>query len=199
MSRAMRKHRYLQLKIFAAQLMELKKYISLLPGSSNAKKIDPEDLNEIVLHSVPKSWARQAYLQGWILRSEPTRTHATCLNARKSHNWSTKDEHLLKILSGKNPTVPVLAGRKREGGTPRHPTLRMSALASARETMQDIRPMLRPVQKRHVCCMAPGNIPNSAKCYSTSPKSTSRSNNLKTSKPATDATNAAKQPILIAP
>ena len=42
-------------------------YLPLFLGSSNAKKMDPEELNEILLHAVPNSWERQAYLQGWDL------------------------------------------------------------------------------------------------------------------------------------
>ena len=64
MRRAMRKPQHLQFKIFAARLTELNNYLPLLPGSSAAKKMDPEELNEILLRAVPNAWARQAYIQG---------------------------------------------------------------------------------------------------------------------------------------
>ena len=98
-----------------------------------------------------------------ISRGEPTRTHVTCFNAWKFQKISTKEEHLLKILSGKKPTVPVLEGSKREEGPPLHPSLRRAALASARGMMQDIQSIIRQVKKRHACCISPGTLPKSAK------------------------------------
>ena len=64
MRRAMRKLQDIQFKIFAARLTELNNYLPLFPGSSAAKNMDPEYLNEILLHAVLNSWARQSYIQG---------------------------------------------------------------------------------------------------------------------------------------
>ena len=64
MQRVMHKPRYIPFKRFVACLKELNNYIPLFPGSSAAKMITPEDLNEILLHAVPNGWAKQAYLQG---------------------------------------------------------------------------------------------------------------------------------------
>ena len=47
--------------------MEINNYLPLFPGSSVSKKIAPEDLNDIILHTVPNMWAKQAYLQVWDL------------------------------------------------------------------------------------------------------------------------------------
>ena len=47
----------------------------------------------------------------------PTRIHTTCLNACKLPKQYTKEEQLLKILHGQNPTVPVLVGRKGGGAS----------------------------------------------------------------------------------
>ena len=122
----------------------------------------------------------------------PKRKHATCLNACKLQKQSTKEDHLLKILSGQNPTVPVLAGSNREEEPPCHPTPRSSALVSALENMQDILAMRQLVLKRHACCIVPGTLPKSAKCYRATPKITSRSDHLKARNPAPAATNVAK-------
>ena len=62
---AMRKPRDLPLKKFAAQLTELNNYLLLLPGSSNANNMDPEEINEILLRAVLNYWVRQAYIQVW--------------------------------------------------------------------------------------------------------------------------------------
>ena len=64
MRRTMHKPRDIPFKRFVAQLIELNIYLPLFPGSRSAKKIPPEDLNKILLHAVPKGWAKQAYLQG---------------------------------------------------------------------------------------------------------------------------------------
>ena len=52
-------------KRFAACQTELNNYLPIFPVSSAAKKIPPEDINNILLHAVPNGWAKQAYLQGW--------------------------------------------------------------------------------------------------------------------------------------
>ena len=65
MRRAMRKPRDLPFKRFAARLTEINNYQTLFPVSNAAKKITPEELNNILLHSVLNGWAKQAYLQGW--------------------------------------------------------------------------------------------------------------------------------------
>ena len=61
----MRKPLDIQFKIFAARLTELNNYLPIFPGSSADKKMDPKDLNKIILHAVQKYWTRQAYIQGW--------------------------------------------------------------------------------------------------------------------------------------
>ena len=40
-------------------------FLPLFPGSDASKKMEMEDLNEILLHAVPNGWAMQSYLQGW--------------------------------------------------------------------------------------------------------------------------------------
>ena len=65
MRRAMRKAQDLQFKIFASRLTEVNNCLPLLPGLSVAKKMDPEELNEVLLHAVPNSWAQQSHIQGW--------------------------------------------------------------------------------------------------------------------------------------
>ena len=135
----------------------------------------------------------------WILGGDPARTHVICLNAWKSQKRSTKEDQLLKITSGYNPNVPVLAVSKREEDPPWHPTRRRTVLVSSRWIMQDIRAMRWPVRKRHACCMYPGTITKSAKFYRNTLKRTSRSDLLNTGKPAPAATNAEKLSSLSKP
>ena len=119
-----------------------------------------------------------------------------CSRTLKSRRQSTKEDRLKNILNRKKLTVPVLEGRKREEHPPRHSTPIRAALASAREMVQYIRAMHRPVQKRHACCMALVTIPKSAKCLRNTPKNTSHSDHSNTRKPAPEATSDPKPPSL---
>ena len=65
MRHATRKPWDLQLNIFVARLTELNNLLQIFPGSSVAKKMNPEELNEILIHAVPNSWAQQSYIQEW--------------------------------------------------------------------------------------------------------------------------------------
>ena len=53
------------MKVFAARLTELNNYLLLFPGSRVSKKIPTEELNRIILNSVPNALEKQAYLRGW--------------------------------------------------------------------------------------------------------------------------------------
>ena len=52
-------------KSFAARLKEINNFLPLFPGSDASKKMEMEELNEILIHAVPNGWAKQSYLQGW--------------------------------------------------------------------------------------------------------------------------------------
>ena len=65
MRHAMKKPRDVLFKRFSAQMKELNNYLPLFPVPSAAKKMDPEELNKILLHAVPNSWAKKSYIQGW--------------------------------------------------------------------------------------------------------------------------------------
>ena len=57
MRQTMRKSQDLQSKRFAARLTELKNYPPLFQVFIFTKKMDPEDLNNILLRVVPNAWA----------------------------------------------------------------------------------------------------------------------------------------------
>ena len=65
MSRIIRKPQDTPFKRLATRLTELNIYLPLFPGYSGAKKMPPEDLNEIMLHALQNGWENQAYLQVW--------------------------------------------------------------------------------------------------------------------------------------
>ena len=60
---AIRKPRLLPLNIFFAVLTELNNYLHLFLGLSDAEKILPHELKDILLHDIPDSWSKQSYLQ----------------------------------------------------------------------------------------------------------------------------------------
>ena len=93
MHRAMCNPRDINFKLFASHLTEVYKYLPLLPGSSTAKKIPPEDLNEILLHSVPIRWANQAYAPCWYFETKSYR--ATC----KIFNRMEVAEKIYKVVN----------------------------------------------------------------------------------------------------
>ena len=129
------------------------------------------------------------------LKEGPTRRHAPYLNAWKSHNLSTKEEHLLKIISWQKPAVPVLVGRKSEDHLPRHQTPIRFSLASAIEAMQAIREMIWPEQRRHACCMAPDTLQKSVESDESTLRSALRSIPTRTNKPAPATTNAENRQV----
>ena len=45
--------------------MKLNNYLPIFPGSSDAKKTAPGELNNILLHAVPNVWENQYHLQEW--------------------------------------------------------------------------------------------------------------------------------------
>ena len=63
MRRAMRKPRSMPFKNFAARLTEMNNFLPLFPGSEASKKMETEELNEILLHAVPNAWAKKSYLK----------------------------------------------------------------------------------------------------------------------------------------
>ena len=52
-----------------ARLIDLNEYLHSFPGSTPTHKIGITDLNEILLNSMPNSWSKQAYVQGFDWKS----------------------------------------------------------------------------------------------------------------------------------
>ena len=57
--------RSITVRIYAARLIDLNDFLASLPGSTLSDKIGVTKLNEILLNSMPNSWSKQAYLQGF--------------------------------------------------------------------------------------------------------------------------------------
>ena len=65
MRHAIRKPCNMIFKRFAAQLTEINIFLTLFPGSDATNNMPPEELNAILIHTLPNGWAKQANLQGW--------------------------------------------------------------------------------------------------------------------------------------
>ena len=161
--------------------------------------MDPEDLNDILLYAVPNYWALQSYLQGWNFERRTYKDTCDMFErmeiAEAVYEGGTPSKNTQWAESGR----ASFSGSKREEEPPCHPTPIRAVLVSARETMQDIQAMRRPVRKIHACCMAPGTLLKSAKCFRTNPKIMSCSDHLKTSNTDPASTNAARQSSLRVP
>ena len=69
MRRGMKKMRSLTVSRYAARLIDLNEYLASFPWVNLTDKIGVTELNEILLKSIPNSWSKQAYLQGFDFES----------------------------------------------------------------------------------------------------------------------------------
>ena len=109
----MHKPQSISFNCFAARLTEINNYLPLFPESSESKKMDSEELNEILLQCVPNGWAKKPIYKDGNSKGGPTRRPARCSSGWKFLNKSTKEEHLLKPPQGKINTVWLLVGNER--------------------------------------------------------------------------------------
>ena len=63
MHRGMRNPRGLKLGRYSSCMIDLKKYLVLLPGANISDYMCMTELNENLLNSMPNSWSKQAYVQ----------------------------------------------------------------------------------------------------------------------------------------
>ena len=59
---AMCKNRSMTFKSFLARLTETNNFLPLFPVSEASKKMEMEELNDILLRAVPNWWTKQSYL-----------------------------------------------------------------------------------------------------------------------------------------
>ena len=81
MYRGMRKPHGLKVICCVPRLIDLNEYLPSFPGSTPTQKIGMTELNGILLNSMPNSWSKQAYVQGFDWKSITFKNLSTCLNA----------------------------------------------------------------------------------------------------------------------
>ena len=69
----MRKPCDMPFKRFDAQLTEINNFLPLFPGPEASKRMTTKELNEILLHLLPKERAKQSYLQVWEFEMKTSR------------------------------------------------------------------------------------------------------------------------------
>ena len=65
MRHGMSKPHGLKVRCYADFMIDLNDYLAVFPGSKASDKIRETSLNGILFHSVPNSWIRQSYVQGF--------------------------------------------------------------------------------------------------------------------------------------
>ena len=65
MLRCMKNPRRLKVKRYAVHLVCLNEYLASFPGATMSNKMGITELNGILLNSMPNSWSKQAYVQGF--------------------------------------------------------------------------------------------------------------------------------------
>ena len=69
MWRNMKKTRSLKLRRYSACLIDLNEYLAPSTRAKMADKIGVNELNEILLNSMPNIWSKQVYVQGFDCKS----------------------------------------------------------------------------------------------------------------------------------
>ena len=77
----MRKPCGLKVRKYADRLIGLNEYLDFFPGETLMKKNGVTKLNEILPNSMPNSWSKQAYAQGFDCGSITLLKVVICLNA----------------------------------------------------------------------------------------------------------------------
>ena len=69
MRRGIKKLRSLNVRRYAAPLIDLNDYLASFPVATLTDKIEVTKLNEILLNSMPTIWSKQAFIQGFYFGS----------------------------------------------------------------------------------------------------------------------------------
>ena len=76
----MRKPRGLKFRRYAVCLIGINKYLDSFPGATLADQIVSTELNGIFLNSMPNSWNKQAFVQGFYCENITFKNLLTCLS-----------------------------------------------------------------------------------------------------------------------
>ena len=108
----MSKPHRLKVRLYVDCLVDLNEYLPSFAGSTPTQKIGTTELNEILLNSMPNSWSKQAYVQGFDWKSINLKQSVNLferMDIAESMFKGVVEPSYKKIL-GQIPTVLVIAG-----------------------------------------------------------------------------------------
>ena len=90
-------------------------YVPLFPGLDTTKKMTPEELNGVLLNSVPNARSKQIYLQGWDFEIKTYKETCAMFNqmeiAEQVHEGGTPSKTPIRADPNRDSHV-----RRRTGG-----------------------------------------------------------------------------------
>ena len=165
MRRTLRKPQSMTLKCFAARLTEINKLPPLLTGSDASKKMEMEDLNEIILHAVPNGWAKKSYLQGWYFEQKTYRETCAMFECMEVTEKVYKEVTLSKIPTRADANLDGHV-RKRKGGEAASPINPKKVRAGKRKTNNVGNPSDAPTGAKKPCLLhGPGQSSEECKLF----------------------------------
>ena len=191
----MRRSRVLQFNIFAARRTELNNYLPLFLGSIVANKMYPEELNEILIHAVPNSWARKSYIQGRDFEERSYKETCDMFKRMEISEAIYEGEENSKNTS-QAEAYRSSSGRKKKGGASASPSNPEQGYSGKRKRSNAGHPSNEPTgANKHACCMVPYTLQKSVHYYVSTPRSALRNSHTKTNNPSPAATNAANSQV----
>ena len=94
-------------------MVDLNEYLESVPGADLTDKIGVTKLNEILLNSIPNSWSKQAYVQGFYCESITFKKAVNMFDCMEIYDSIYKDlvEPSYKNPLVQTPTVLVPSGK----------------------------------------------------------------------------------------
>ena len=116
MRRGMKKPCSLNVRRYAARLIDLNEYLASFLGATFPDNIGVTQLNEILLNSMPTSWSKHAYVQGFDCESITIKKAVNMFERMEIAEFIYEGvvEPSYKNLPGQTPTVLFKAVRIEE-------------------------------------------------------------------------------------
>ena len=137
-------------KHFTERLTEINNFLNLFPGLDTTKKVTPEELNEILLHTVTNGWAKQDYLQGCDFEMKTFRETCTMFKqieiAEQVYKGQKTSKKIPMPYANRDSSV-----RKRKGGEAALPNSSKKGCADKRKTKNTVSPSEKTIGADKTC------------------------------------------------
>ena len=122
-------------------------FLPLFPESDVSKKMEPEYLNEIILHAVLNAWTKQSYLQGWDFELKTYKETCAMFEqmevSKQFYKGVTPSKTTTRIESNRDGHIS-----KRKGGEDASPTNPKKGCTGKRETKNAGHPSDAPTRAK---------------------------------------------------